>query len=226
MILSGANTYGNGTSIMAATTLQLGNGGTAGSILGNVLDNGTFAINRSNAVAFDGVISGTGAFQQLGTGTTTLSAVQTYQGSTTISAGVLALTGSASIAASSGVVANAKFDISGLSGGTSVTNLTGGSAGTVALGNNTLTLTDAAGTCAGAISGNGGLVKQGSGLFTLSGTNNYTGATTVAGGDLRVNGSVASAVTVQSGATLSGIGSVGGQVTVQSGGTLSPGQGA
>ena len=170
------------------------------------------------------MISGTGAFQQLGAGTTTLTAVQTYTGSTTISAGVLALTGTASIAASSGVVANAKFDISGLSAGTSITNLSGGSAGTVALGNNTLTLTNAAGTFAGVISGNGGLVKQGSGLFTLSGANDYTGATTVAGGNLRVNGSVASAVTVQSGATLSGIGSVGGPVTVQSGGTLSAGQ--
>jgi fibronectin-binding autotransporter adhesin len=222
-ILTAANTY-TGTTTINAGTLQLGNGGTTGSILGGVVDNGTFAINRSNAVAFNGVISGTGAFQQLGAGTTTLTAVQTYQGSTTISAGVLALTGTASIAASSGVAANAKFDISGLSAGTSITTLSGGSAGTVALGNNTLTLTNAAGTFAGVISGNGGLVKQGSGLFTLSGANDYTGATTVAGGDLRVNGSVASAVTVQSGATLSGIGSVGGLVTVQSGGILSAGQ--
>jgi autotransporter-associated beta strand protein len=222
-ILTANNTY-TGTTTVNTGTLQLGNGNTTGSILGNVFNNGTFAINRSNAVAFGGVISGTGAFQQLGAGTTTLTAVQTYQGSTTISAGVLALTGSASIAASSGVVANAKFDMSGLSGGTSITNLTGGSAGTVALGNNTLTLTNAAGSFAGVISGNGGLVKQGSGLFTLSGANDYTGATTVEGGNLRVNGSVAGAVNVQSGATLSGIGSVGGLVTIQSGGTLSAGQ--
>ncbi|MEA2891646.1 MAG: hypothetical protein QOI05_2439, partial [Bradyrhizobium sp.] len=226
-ILTANNTYSAGTTINAGT-LQLGdpsvNGGTTGSILGNVLNNGTFAINRSDAVAFGGVISGTGAFQQLGAGTTMLTAVQTYQGSTTISAGVLALTGTASIAASSGVVANAKFDISGLSGSASITNLSGGSAGTVALGNNTLTLTNAAGTFAGVISGGGGLVKQGSGLFTLSGANDYTGATTVAGGNLRVNGSVASSVAVQSGATLSGTGSVGGLVTVQSGGTLSAGQ--
>jgi fibronectin-binding autotransporter adhesin len=226
-ILTANNTYTAGTTINAGT-LQLGNpgvnGGTTGSILGNVLNNGTFAVNRSDAFAFGGVISGTGAFQQLGAGTTTLTAVQTYQGSTTISAGVLALTGTASIAASSGVIANAKFDISGLSGGTSITNLSGGSAGTVALGNNTLTLTNATGTFAGVISGGGGLVKQGSGLFTLSGANDYIGATTVAGGNLRVNGSVASSVAVQSDATLSGTGSVGGLVTVQSGGTLSAGQ--
>ncbi|HEV7879915.1 autotransporter-associated beta strand repeat-containing protein [Bradyrhizobium sp.] len=222
-ILTANNTYTGGTTINAGT-LQLGNGGTTSSIPGNVLNNGTFAINHSDAFAFGGVISGTGAFQQLGAGTTTLTAVQTYQGSTTISAGVLALTGSAGIAASSGVVANAKFDISGLSAGTSITTLSGGSAGTVALGNNTLTLTNAAGAFAGVISGGGGLVKQGSGLFILSGANGYTGATTVADGNLRVNGSVASPVTVQSGATLSGIGSVGGLVTVQSGGTLSAGQ--
>jgi fibronectin-binding autotransporter adhesin len=222
-ILTANNSYASGTTINAGT-LQLGNGGATGSISGNVVDNGTFAINRSDPVAFNGVISGTGAFQQLGTGTTTLTAVQTYLGSTTISAGVLALTGTASIAASSGVVANAKFDISGLAAGTSITNLSGGSAGTVALGNNTLTLTNAAGTFAGVISGGGGLIKQGSGLFTLTGANDYTGATTVADGNLRVNGSVASAVTVQSGATLSGIGSVAGLVTIQSGGTLSAGQ--
>jgi autotransporter-associated beta strand protein len=222
-ILTANNTYTAGTTINAGT-LQIGNGGTTGSVAGNVVDNATFAVNRSDAYTFSSVISGTGAFRQIGTGTTTFSAVQTYQGSTTISAGVLALTGTASIAASSGVVADAKFDISGLSAGTPITNLSGGSAGTVALGNNTLTLTNAAGTFAGVISGNGGLVKQGSGLFTLSGANDYTGATTVADGNLRINGSVASAVTVQSGATLSGIGSVGGPVTIQSGGTLSAGQ--
>src|SRR5881398_3354619 len=100
-ILTANNTYTAGTTISAGT-MQLGdpsvNGGTTGSIVGNVLNNGTLAINRSNALPFGGVISGTGALQQLGAGTTTLTAVETYQGSTTISAGVLALSGSASIA--------------------------------------------------------------------------------------------------------------------------------
>src|SRR5205085_12420739 len=61
-ILTANNTYTGGTTINAGT-LQLGNGGTTGSILGNVVNNGTFAINRSDAYAFSGVISGTGAFQ-------------------------------------------------------------------------------------------------------------------------------------------------------------------
>jgi fibronectin-binding autotransporter adhesin len=220
-VLTGDNTYTGGTTITAGT-LQLGNGGTTGSILGNVTNNATLAFNRSNASQFNGVISGSGAVQQNGPGTTTLTAVSTYAGPTTISAGTLALSGAGSIANSSGVVDNAIFDISGTTAGASIKILSG--TGNVALGNQTLTLTNASGTFAGAIGGNGGLVKQGPGLFTLSGTNTYLGATAVAGGELRVNGSVASAVNVQSGATLSGGGSVGGLVTVQSGGTLSAGQ--
>jgi outer membrane autotransporter protein len=59
--------------------------------LGNVLDNGIFAINRSDAFAFGGIISGTGAFQQNGTGTTILTATNTYIGGTTINGGTLQL---------------------------------------------------------------------------------------------------------------------------------------
>jgi fibronectin-binding autotransporter adhesin len=43
--------------------LQLGNGGASGSILGNVVDNSVFAINRSDVFTFAGAISGTGSFQ-------------------------------------------------------------------------------------------------------------------------------------------------------------------
>jgi fibronectin-binding autotransporter adhesin len=221
IVLTADNSYGGGTTI-AAGTLQLGNGTATGSILGDVTNNATLAFNRSNSYQFDGVISGSGAVQQDGAGTATLTAVNTYAGATTIGAGTLALSGAGSIANSSGVIDNGIFDISATTAGASIKTLSG--AGNVTLGNQTLTLTNASGTFAGAIDGNGGLIKQGAGLFTLSGTNSYLGATTVAGGELRVNGSVASAVNVQSGATLSGIGSVGGLVTVQSGGTLSAGQ--
>ena len=58
LILNGANDYLGGTAIRAGT-LQLGNGGATGSILGNVLDNGTLAFDRSDAVTFAGAISGT-----------------------------------------------------------------------------------------------------------------------------------------------------------------------
>ena len=200
LILSGDNTYTGGTTISAGT-LQLGNGGTAGSIVGNVVDNGILAINHSNAFVYNGVISGTGALQQIGTGTTALTAVQTYTGLTTVSAGTLALTGAGNIASSSGVVDNGTFDISGVTGaGTSVKTLSG--SGSVALGAKTLTLSNAAGNFAGSIGGSGGLTLT-AGTETLSGNNAYTGATTISGGTLALAGagSIASSSGVVDNAT-------------------------
>ena len=88
LIMSGANTYTGGT-IINAGTLQLGNGGTAGSITGNVLNNGILAFNRSDFVTFDGLISGTGALAKLGNGTLALPNSNIYSGGTTISAGTI-----------------------------------------------------------------------------------------------------------------------------------------
>ena len=71
------------------------------------------------------------------------------------------------------------------------------------------------------------VIKQGTGILTLSGINTYTGNTTISGGTLSVTspGSIASgsAVTVQNTATLGGNGTINGVVTVNSGGTLAPG---
>ncbi len=89
-ILTGENVFVGGTTISAGT-LQLGNGGNTGSIVGNVTDNGTLAFDRTDVVTFPGVISGTGALSQIGTGTTVLTADETYTGGTTISAGTLQL---------------------------------------------------------------------------------------------------------------------------------------
>ena len=50
-----------GGTTIAAGTLQLGDGGADGSILGDVLDNGTLAFNRSDVATFAGTISGSGA---------------------------------------------------------------------------------------------------------------------------------------------------------------------
>lgn len=60
----------------------------------------------------------------------------------------------------------------------------------------------------------------------LSGNNTYTGATTVNGSTLIINGdqsAATGAVNVNSGGTLGGIGTLGGATTIASGATLSPG---
>src|SRR5204862_486090 len=60
LILAETNTYTGGTTVSGGT-LQIGNGGTVGSITGNVTDNANLAFNRSDAVAFAGIISGSGS---------------------------------------------------------------------------------------------------------------------------------------------------------------------
>jgi subtilase-type serine protease len=71
------------------------------------------------------------------------------------------------------------------------------------------------------ISGIGGFSKAGAGVLVLTGLNTYTGDTTITGGVLRVDGSIASSnLSVTSGATLQGMGTVG---NTSMAGILSPG---
>jgi autotransporter-associated beta strand protein len=93
LILTGNNTYTGGTTISAGT-LQVGNGGTTGSITGNVADNGVLVFDRSDSVTFGGVISGPGSLVQQGAGTLTLPGPNTYTGTTTVNAGSLIVDGS------------------------------------------------------------------------------------------------------------------------------------
>src|SRR4029077_16945900 len=65
LILTGTNTYIGGTTINAGT-LQIGNGATTGSIVGDVTDNGTLVFDRSPTVTFPGALSGSGSAVQNG----------------------------------------------------------------------------------------------------------------------------------------------------------------
>ena len=106
------------------------------------------------------------------------------------------------------------------SGGTVSTGTTGKVlqlGGTMATGINEI---------AGQITGLGGLTKiDAASTWKLSGSNNYTGATAVNGGGLRVNGSLANTTVMVSNAnsTLSGTGSIGGATTIDTGAILAPG---
>jgi autotransporter-associated beta strand protein/T5SS/PEP-CTERM-associated repeat protein len=226
LILTADNTYTGGTTINGGT-LQLGNGGTSGSIVGDVTDNGTLAINRSDVFTFGGAISGIGGFAQNGTGTTILTANNTYAGPTAVNAGILqagapnVFAPSSAFTVASGATLNlASFD-------QTIGSLAG--AGGVTLGSATLTTgNDTTSTIfAGTISGSGSLIKIGGGTFVLSGINNYTGNTVVNAGTLEVDGTIANSasVTVNAGAKLSGTGTVDppGVTIISSGGTLAPG---
>jgi len=183
MILSGDNLYTGGTTISAGT-LQLGDGGTSGSIVGNVANNGIFAVNRSDVFTFGGLISGTGAFQQNGTGTTIFTANNTFSGATTVSAGTLQAGAANTFAPSSAVTIASGATLNLANFNQTVGSLAG--AGNVTLGSAILTTgnDNTSTTFSGTISGTGALIKLGSGVLTLSGANTYSGGFTLAGGML------------------------------------------
>jgi fibronectin-binding autotransporter adhesin len=198
LLLTGTGTYTGGTTI-GNGTLQLGNGGTSGSLVGDVVDNGALVADRSDTLTLDGQISGTGSFTQSGTGTTIMSGDNSYTGGTTISAGTLEVGNGGATGAIVGDVAD---------NGLLVFNRTG------TLGFD------------GLVSGSGGLTQSGAGTTVLTGDNTYTGATTVGTGTLVVNGNQSAATgatSVGNAATLGGTGTIGGNVTVDAGGAIDPG---
>ena len=189
-MLTGTNSYGGGTTI-AAGTLQLGQGGTAGSISGNVANNGTLAFNRSDAIRFDGAISGTGRVVQAGTGTTVLTGTNSYSGGTAVTAGTLRVGSDAALGAAAGGVS--------LDGGTLAASASFGSGRSLSLGSGGGTVEVSAGsdtlTLSGPVSGAGGLTKAGDGTLLLLGTGSYAGRTTVKAGTLQIgNGGTAGSI--------------------------------
>ncbi|WP_208948417.1 autotransporter domain-containing protein [Segnochrobactrum spirostomi] len=202
--LTGTNTYTGGTTITAGT-LQIGNGGTTGSIAGDVTDNGTLAFNRADDVTFAGVISGTGALVQAGSGTLTLTGANTYSGGTTVSAGTLvgnATSLQGNIANNAAVVFNQTGNgtyAAAISGTGSMTKTgagtliligentyTGGttiSEGTLQIGNGGTT-----GALVGAIVNNAALVFNRSDTYNFPGTISGPGSVTIIGGTVNFTG--------------------------------------
>ncbi|WP_439271083.1 autotransporter family protein [Pseudochrobactrum sp. HB0163] len=89
------NNIYTGSTIIKSGGIQLGNGGIAGGLIGDVENRGRFIINRSNTFEYAGHISGDGYFDQIGAGKTILSADSSgFLGVSSVQAGILAVNGS------------------------------------------------------------------------------------------------------------------------------------
>lgn len=180
LILSGSNTF-TGTTTVTAGTLQIGGGGTTGSLAGNVVNNAALVLSRSDATTYSGRISGSGSLTNSGAGTFTLSGSNSYAGPTTLAGGVLALA-SASALPSSGTVTftGGALQYSG-SYSTDLSSRIAGSSGAVAIDTNGQNITFSSALAASNV---GGLTKSGNGTLTLSASNGFAGPVTLAGGTL------------------------------------------
>ena len=194
--LASLNLIGSGTTVLTGTNSNSG---------GITIENGTVA-GTTDSLTGDITNNGTVRFDQSSDGT--------YAGN---------MNGSGSLEKSG----TGEVTLSGTntySGGTTVNNST--LAGTTnslqgAITNNGKVTFEQStnGTYAGNMSGSGSLEKNDTGTVTLSGTNTYTGGTTLNDGELDVSGSLSSAITINSGATLTGTGSIS-AVTVNDGARL------
>lgn len=199
-------TVGCGTVNLGDQTLNF-----SGSLQGNYANftgSGNLVIVNGGAIA---VLRGTSSY----TGTTTIAQNATLQ-----------LDPGSSIASSREVIMAAASSMINSNGSVTFRTLSGVAGSQVNL-IGALTITNGGSTFAGDLGASNSsamsLVKNGTGVFTLSGVNDYQGATTVNGGTLAVDGSIAnsSLTTVNAGGTLGGSGIVGN--TTINGGTLAPG---
>jgi len=209
-----------------AGTLAIGNGGASGALITNVVNNGILEFERNNALTHSNVISGGGAVTQAGTGTTTLSGVNSYTGETQVNAGTLIAANVDALGTSAGgtsVASGATLELASgspvaltfaenltLNGGTLSTSAGGGTilTGTVALGSDSQIAPSATTDLAidGVISGAGGFTLNGLSLV-LGAANTYDGATIITSGNLVVKadgalGSSTGGTTVNSGGAL------------------------
>jgi fibronectin-binding autotransporter adhesin len=176
-VLTADNTYTCGTTISAGT-LQLGNGGTTGSVVGDIVDNGTLAFNRSNTYVFTGQISGPGTVTQAGPGTTVLTAGGTYTGATLVAGGVLRAGAINAFSPASAFFVNPGTTLDLNNFNNTIGSLSG--LGAVTLGTGILTTggDNSSTIFGGTMSGGGGLIKTGTGMMIFDGTGTYTGLTT------------------------------------------------
>ncbi|MGJ4998884.1 autotransporter domain-containing protein [Bradyrhizobium sp. HKCCYLS3077] len=219
-----------------------GNGGTTVALGTATLTLG----GANNNTGYFGNITGSGGLVKTGTGVQDLYGINSYSGATVVDGGVLRVTSSGTLlnTPTIDVYNSGTFSLgtaNGLSNSVGITlhdagsslalgvdqtigSLAGGAGSFVHLSSGSLTTgtNNGSGVFAGEIDGNGALTKVGTGALTLSGSNSYTGATTVSAGSLYVNGSIAnsSGVTVAAGALLGGSGTVSSTVV---NGTLSAG---
>ena len=194
VIVDGNLTRGSAGTINLASsgTLQIGNGGIGGQLVPDSLVNNGTLIFYVDGALYSGVLSGSGAVVSQQPGRLTLSGSNSYTGGTTISTGQLRLRNADALGAGGALtITSGTLNLNGFSA--AVGALSGSSGGIITsstTGSVTLTTSSAdSSTYGGQIadgSGTIGLTKLGTGTLSLTGSNSYSGVTTVSAGALSI----------------------------------------
>ena len=183
LTLTGENVY-TGTTTIDSGTLQIGAGGTAGGLANASTITGSAGASLvfSRTDDYGGDVSndiGGGLGLTLNSGTLTLTGTNAYAGTTSINGGVLGLGAAGALGGAGDIVfggGTLQFSASNVGDYAARVKNSGSAIAVDTNGQNV--------TFAGSLdsSNTGGLVKSGAGTLTLSGSNSYTGGTTLTGG--------------------------------------------
>jgi len=116
-----------------------------------------------------------------------LSGNNTYSGGTTVSAGTLRLSGNGTLGTGTISISGGTLDMGGKSLANTFGSLTDGTLANGTLTNNGGNYDLQSGTVSAILAGTNGVNKTGSGTVTLSGSNSYTGITTISAGNLSIS---------------------------------------
>lgn len=192
-VASDGNLGSGGISLAGGTTLEV----TGATNIDNAIAlTGNAAVSNSANASLSGVISGGFNLAKTGASTLTLSATNTYGGTTTVSAGTLNVASDSNLG-SGGLTLVAGTTLA-VTGATNIDNA-------ITLSGAATVNTTADATLSGNIGGAGSLAKAGANSLTLSGSNSYAGTTTVSAGTLSIasDGNLGSStVTLATGTTL------------------------
>ncbi len=160
------------------------------------LASGAGTINTvTNNMTFNGVINSSGAIgiTKTGAGSLILAGSNTYTGGTTVSAGVLQLGVQAGVPDNSALtISGGTLDLGGFTKTTTAAvSFRGGATQDGTIVNNGAAYDAQAGTVSASLQGTAGLNKTTGGTLVLSGSNGYSGTTTLAGGLLTLANSAA-----------------------------------
>jgi uncharacterized protein with beta-barrel porin domain len=200
-------------SVMGGVTAGTG-GATNGSAYGtDLFIQASSTLTTTGNVNIKGTLHSDGDWAKDGAGALYLYSDNTYTGTTTLSAGTIAVRANAALG--TGTLAMQSGTTLDVGASISASN----SISLAAAAN--LQVSSGTATLSGALSGSGGFTKTGSGTLVLTRNNSsYTSASTISTGELKVNDALGSSLNISTGGRLSGTGTVG---AITCAGILAPG---